>query len=487
MYVLLVAVYVWMGITSEHEVWAEKASSNPETKVKTQGNKSSSNVKSVKSDASDASNDTNTVKGAKSDQKSKSKKKKSKIRTREQGYRTLEEFVQGEMERIKKLDIYGMTAQLPKGYLAVKWGWTMLRADQRYNAQGELGPVFPPIEFDLDGEKQLSADLGLNGEGGSHNFMVSYGITDHFNYYLQVPLTYMHVRFNPKVNDIDEEGNKVGRSMASLFGIRDRQRYNASNLLYDTFNSLGRPTPGSEFKGSWLLGDVNTGFSWNYLRTYRYSAGLVARVFLPTAHIPPAERNLFFGTGPEIQIGNGGWGTGFSQLYDLRIFKIKDFQLTASTELNVAYFFTQKRDYPTNFVEPDSLATQLDPASFPDLSHLEGTFDYTPGWGFALSGQLDLTYGPLGLGVGYGTRFAQKPEINGDQAFMGMVDSLELLAETSAQILRVGSSLSLLPIYIPAQISFSWDKVVGGRNVIVYTDNYTIQLNLILPVFMLWN
>jgi hypothetical protein len=390
------------------------------------------------------------------------------------------------MHRVKKLDLYGITSQLPQGYLGFQWGFTSLTADKRYNSQRQLGEIFPPLEFELNGQKQLSADLGLTGEGGSHNFLLSYGVTDHLNVYIQAPFNYMSVNISPKIATLDDEGNRVGETMAQFFGIQDRKNYNGSNLLYDTFPALGRPTPGSQFEGSWLIGDVNTGFSWNYFRSRLYSAGLVGRLFLPTGHIPDPNQNLFFGTGPEIQIGNGGWGVGFSQLYDLRVFQRGNFQITASTEFNASYFFKQLRPYPTNFVTPSAVAQQLDANAFPDLSNLEGDFEYTPGWGLLAYGQLDVAYGPIGIGVAYGTQYAQKPALSGDPQFLTMVEGLELVADSSAQIVRVGSRLSLLPLSIPAQISGSWEKIVGGHNVLVYRDNYSIQLSLILPAFLVF-
>ena len=402
-------------------------------------------------------------------------------------YKSLDDFVSGEQRHIERLDLYGSTAQLPQGYLGFKYAWSQLKADQRYNGKGELGEIFPPLEFALSGETQLSADLGLTGGGGSHEFMVSYGITDNLNWYIAAPLYYMNVSINPALNDVDDEGNKVGATAAGLLGVQDRKAYDGGDLLYDTFPALGRPTPAARFQGDWLLGDINTGFSWNYQRGKHFSSALVTRLYLPSAHIPPSNQNLFFGTGPEIQVGVGSWGLGLSQLHDLRIVKSKDFTLVASSEVAMTYYFEQMREYPTNFTTPTAFATALDPIAFADLSELEGEFGYTPGWGLSGGVSLNASYKALSINAGMMTQFAQKPMLTGDPAFLGMVDSLELVAEVSAQTAQVGALVSLLPLSIPATVSLDWQRVIGGRNVIVYRDFYTARVNFFLPLFLLWN
>jgi hypothetical protein len=402
-------------------------------------------------------------------------------------YKSLDDFVRGEMRHITGLNLYGSTAQLPQGYLGFKYAWSQIKADQRYNGSGKLGEIFPPLEFELTGQTQLSADLGLTGGGGSHEFLVSYGITDNLNWYITTPLYYMNVSINPSLNSVDDEGNKVGETAAGLLGIQDRKAYNGGDLLYDTFPALGRPTPGARFQGSWLLGDINTGFSWNYQRGTHFASALVTRLYLPTAHIPPSNQNLFFGTGPEIQVGVGSWGLGLSQLHDLRLVKSGDFSLIASSEVGMTYFFEQRRDYPTNFTTPTAFATALDPIAFADLSDLDGEFGYTPGWALAGAISVSASYHAFSLVAGIATQFSQKPILSGDPAFLGMVDSLELVAEVSSQSAKVGALVSLLPLSIPASISLDWQRVVGGRNVIVYQDFYTARINFFLPLFMLWN
>ena len=408
------------------------------------------------------------------------------------------DWMRSELEMIGEMDLYGVTSQLPKGYLSFKWDWGTIRAKNRYNDQRQLGPVMEPISFtDEQGNEIVNIDMGLNGYGGGHTFQWSYGITDPLDWYFELPFTYMNVSFDPTISSIkdkdgnlikDEDGNelKVAPQKAALLGIKDPVNFNACDFMYETLDLLGRPPVANNFKGKWMLGDINTGFSWNIYRTPRFSVALTPRVFLPTGHRAPANNNILWGTGPELETGIGGWAVGFTQGYDLRIFKYSYWiDIIASTEFTAAYAFPQKRKYPTNFPE-DGMGAALDANSFPDLSHLEGTFTYTPGWSMDWTAQLQVQIAILGLGVAYGIQHMQEPELIGDRSFLLMARSLELLGQQTLHAVQLAASLSLLPIYIPLDISFQWRKVVDGFNAIVFDDYYQVTVKGYIPLKLLW-
>lgn len=417
------------------------------------------------------------------------------------------DYLDREFERIIALDLYGVTAQLPQGYLSVKWDWGTIRAKNRYNNQRKLGPVMEPISFTDEGNELINIDLGLNGHGGGHTFQLSYGITDPLDWYIEVPFTYMNVSFDPKLTNIKtadgeeytdgngEGGYKVHPSLAPLLGIKDGRNFTGCEFLYETMPMLGRPTPAADFQGKWMLGDINTGFSWNIYRTRLFSVALTPRVYLPTGHKPHPNNNLLWGTGPEIETGIGGWAAGFTQGYDLRVFEHVfrvgklpiPLSLIASTEFGAAYGFPQQRDYPDNFPAPNPLAATLDPSAFPDLSHLKGTFTYTPGWSVDWVSQLQLSFAIFGFGVAYGIQHSQEPELIGDSAFLKMAKGLELLGQQTLEAVQFAGSISLLPFYIPLDFAFQYRKVIDGYNAIVFDDYYQLTVKGYIPLKMLWD
>jgi len=409
-------------------------------------------------------------------------------------------FLEQEITRIGAMDLYGVTSQLPQGYMSVKWDWGTIKAKNRYNDKRRLGPVMEPIAFtEPSGNEVVNIDLGLKGEGGGHTFQVSYGITDPLDWYIEVPFTYMNVSFNPRVADIrDKDGNVVkdaqGRPLkvmpkyANALGATDPATFNECDFLHRTLPALGRPTVATGYKGDWMMGDINTGFSWNIYRTPRFSVALTPRVFLPTAKLPSPNNDILYGTGPALETGVGGWAAGFTQGYDVRLFKWSYWiDIIASTEFTTSYAFPQQREYPTNFVVPSSAAQALDPMSFPDLSDLEGTFTYTPGWSIDWTVQLQVQLAILGLAAGYGRTYMQEPELLGDPDFVRMARGLELLGQQAMEGIQLGASISLLPLYIPLDLGLQWRKVVDGYNTIVMDDFFQITLKGYLPLKAMWN
>lgn len=398
-----------------------------------------------------------------------------------------ERFINGQLQKVADMDLYGVTAQLPQGYLSFKWDWGFLNASRRFDHLRRTAKGFPPIEFtDGDGKSQLSLDLGLSGHGGGHTIQVSLGLIDELDWYIELPFTYMDIKLDPVANEIDDEGNRVNPTLGTALGISDTKSFNGQDFVRHVLPKLGRAPVGTRYKGEWVLGDINTGFSWNYYRSHRMSAALTPRVFIPTGRIADPNNSLLYGTGPEIDVAVGGWGVGATQGYDLRIYQASPwFDLIASSELGIAYYFPHQRKYPTNFLKPDPAVAALDPTGemFPDLSNLEGSFTYWPGlsvdWSVLLNAQISI----IGIGVGYGIMYAQEPEIKADPAFLRMVQGLELLGAQTTHLIQVGCSINLLAIYIPVEISFVWKKMVDGYNAIIFDDFFQITFKGVIPLF----
>ncbi|MBM4371181.1 MAG: hypothetical protein FJ098_05980 [Deltaproteobacteria bacterium] len=403
-------------------------------------------------------------------------------------------FMDAELDKIGEMDLYGVTSQLPKGYAYIKWDWGMIEAGSRFNNRRQRGPVMAPIEFsdDTDGdgvsEKLISIDMGLEGKGGGHTFQFSYGIIDPLDWYIEVPFTYMKVRFKPKTNIIDEDGNRIAPSLAGFFGVDDPKTFSAAQFNDQILPMLGRPSLDTTYTGRWLLGDINTGVSWNIFRNSRFSVALTPRVYLPTGHTPAADSNILWGTGPELETGIGGWATGFTQGYDLRIYKYSYWiDIILSAEFTVGYGFPQKRKYPTNFVPPNPLAVALDPLAFPDLSHLKGTFSYTPGFSVDFALKLGVQVAILGLAAGIGVSHSQEPELVADRSFIQMAKSLELLGQMQQEAFQLAASINLLPFYVPMEMGFSWTKVISGYNAIVFDNFFQFTVKTYFPIWRDWS
>lgn len=399
-------------------------------------------------------------------------------------------FIDSELGRVGDMDLYGVTAQLPKGYFSIKWDYSQLKAGRRYNSKHELGPAIAPISLSALGIGEGKLDLGLSGHGGGHVFQASYGITDALDWYFELPYQFMHVRLSPKL--LNEDGSLFGGSSAAA-------EVAGRNTLRTLLPTVGRPVPGLSYDADWVLADINTGFSWNPWRTERLSTALTARVFLPTGRVANPDNSLLYATGPELDTGLGGWAVGFTNGWDLRIYKYSYWvDIILSSEFTASYGFKQNRHYPTVIDDPNDTTTRgfrkpavASPPEFPDLTKsnaefgttVGGNFEYTPGWSVDWLTQLNFHFAMLGIGVGYGASHAQEPEIDGDYRFIQMAKSLELLGQQSYQAIQVGGSISLFPLYIPVNISVNWRKMIDGYNAIVFDDYWNVVVKTYIPLF----
>jgi hypothetical protein len=389
-----------------------------------------------------------------------------------------------EIKRVGDKDLFGNSAQLPRGYLSIKYDWTTTKAGSRFDSAGNLGPVMSPISFEENGNTIINVDLGMSGEGGGHGFMVSYGIIDPVDWFFELPFTYMNLNLNPVVGEVDDQGNHIAPGLyANALGVKDTKAYNAADFIYDTMPKLGRASPATSYQGEWLLGDIRTGFSWNYFRNSRISFALVPKVAFPTGKVQHPNNSVIYGTGPAIETGLGGWAMGASHVMDVRLFRLPPWlDVILTTELGVNYGFPQEREYPTNFEPPLEIATQIDADSFPDLSNLDGTFNYTPGFALDWMAQLSIGAPLLSVGFAYGIQFSQTPWMEGDPDFIRMARALELVGQSELHAIQIGVTTTLLPLYIPVGLGFSYRKAIAGRNVIVLDDYWQFTVTGLVPI-----
>jgi hypothetical protein len=411
-------------------------------------------------------------------------------------------------ERIIDLDLYGLTAQLPQGVFAFKVEWNMRDAAGRFNAHRVRTPIIEPITFGGEEDPLLSLDLGASGGGGGITMQFSYGITDPLDFYFELPLQRMNVQMRPKLHKADPfVVALVGGADPNWFNpdgtVKERYANEAAAWFVDLLPELGRPAlrepgdypvdlgPGKEYdSGGYVLGDINLGFSWNYYRSRRWSGALTGRVYLPTGGLANPNNSLTLGTGPGLDRGTGAFGFSFTKGYDVKLYQYEHWvSIVVSAEVTAGYFFKTTRRYP-DFPRPtdrgNRLLDLLDPERqyFPDMSDLTGkSYDYTPGLGVAAQGGISVGFLIFDVGCSVGYQFSQEPELNADWRFETMVKSLEMQAAGHYEIMRCAAGFNLLPLYVPLQVHYQYEKNIGGRNTLIFDNNHWITIQGYIPTY----
>jgi hypothetical protein len=438
------------------------------------------------------------------------------------------DFWDQELERIIAMDLWGQTAQLPKGYATIKYKFNTRTGVGRYDRDGKkvgrYNPttgkleetIIPPIAFGgvlNQGQPNevnkpclskdysdclLAFDAGATGKGGSHEFMVSYGVTGRLDAYVTIPTQYHTVKFRPRVLAIDP-------FFATAAGINyqplDRQTVND---FFTFVQRLGRPAPLEEAQLKLGMADMHTGFSWNFLRTKWISSALTYRFYLPTARLANPDNSLAFFTGPDLDAGNHAFAMGAGMGHDFKLpnFIHKNIDIVISLEWNFAYAFPWDRPYPSTcatvydrmnpdscrgFRPPEAGASALfDPnhTTFPDISQMAAkgkSYTYTPGFSQDVSATLNLSLWGVGVGVGVGQSWAQKPEIDGDAGFIAMVDSLQLVAPMRTTGLKTALHIPLFMLSVPATVTFEYQHDLTGSNAIYYKNNFYVTVQGFIP------
>jgi hypothetical protein len=417
------------------------------------------------------------------------------------------------VKQAEDLDLYGLTAQLPQGAFSFKTDWNMRRATGRYDKQGEKTPLVQPISFGDEKDPMLLLDLGASGAGGGVTMQFSYGVTDPLDFYLELPFQYMDVQVRPKlrrlslltaamINGMLPAGYpQIDPNWFQNGATKEAYLNQASAWFIDYLQRLGRPSlgetkgypadlgPGTSYNSDGLvLADINCGFSWNFFRSSRWSGAFTGRVFFPTGNLPDPNNAFTLGTGAELPRGTGSFGLGFTQGYDVRIFRYKYWlDIVLSGEFTASYYFESRRQYPS-FPKPTEdgigLLDLLDPDRlyFPDMSDLTGkSFGYTPGLGINGLATLSVSSLIFSVGVAVGYLYFQEPEYDADPRFVSMVRNLELELAGSGQALRVSASVLLVPLYIPGQLSYQYEHSLGGRNMLIFDRNHWVTFKIFIP------
>jgi hypothetical protein len=373
------------------------------------------------------------------------------------------DFLAGQFQVIAMMDPYGVTSQMPRGWAYAKWDYTTITAKYRYDAYRKRGPVLAPFNLDaaaqaLIGTDATTADLGVSGHGGGHTFQFSYGLNGMIDWYLEIPFTFMDVGFHP------DKGAKA--FLKYYFEQREME-------------------PMVGYKGQWLLGDINTGFSWNIYRNPWFSVALTPRVYLPTGHIPNPNHTFTFASGPELETGIGGWAFGFTQGYDIRLLPkglIGWMDIIASSEFTFTYATPQRRRYPDNYLKQANLLVQaFGGVWYPEWDNPseKDTFGYTPGMGLDWTAQLNISLAVIGLGIGYGISHSAEAELYDiHPGFEAMAKALQLTGTQTMHGLQLACSINL-GLFM---VGFQWQKVVDGYNAIVFSDYYQLTLKGFFPV-----
>jgi hypothetical protein len=424
------------------------------------------------------------------------------------------DYWDGLLEKVIELDLYGVTAQLPQGIFSVKYEWNMRNAGGRYDSNRNRTPMAPPISFGEEGSELLIADLGASGGGGGITMQFSYGITDMLDFYFELPFIYLDVQLRPKLRKVDPGANLVINSyLPEGYPQLDPSWFDGQGFAKDEFLNeasawflrylprLGRPGigdpdnypedlgPGAAYHSNgWILNDINLGFSWNFFRSHRWSGAFTGRVSLPTGNIANPNESLTMGTGPKVDFGTGSFGIGFTQGYDLRVYNYEHWvDIIVSAEFSASYFFKSHRKYP-DFPKPTADGNRLldlldaERNYFPDLSDLTGkSFGYTPGFGADAMVTLGISSLIFDVGVGIGYSYTSEPEFEADWRFIKMVQALELTLAGHYEILRVAAGINLIPFYVPLQIHYQYEKNIGGRNTLFFTDNHWITVQGYFP------
>jgi len=453
-------------------------------------------------------------------------------------FRRYADFWWSELERIDKMDLWGESAQLPKGFFKVKYEYSYIRAANRWDNTYHKTALLPPIGFSDDqGNDLISIDLGGSGHGEGHYFQFSYGITDDLDFYFELPFQSVHVKLAPKA-EMSEEIRLVLRGLRGtncdalgrcnlLLGKNPNELMPGhadyigdTELFLRTLEMvLGRPRPGLKFDGTMELADINTGFSWNFYRGEYFSAHITPRVHLPSGKFANPDNSLTFATGPELDRGTGSFGVSMSMGYDIRAPRFwKYLSIILSLDVTGGYMFESEHEYPSVFggrgtpayrEELDDVGTRgfsrplyksqewldnnplfrdtvmpgLDPELyFPDLSGITGkTYKYVPGSSVSFTAKLGISLFGVGLSIGYGHLYNQEPVLIGDPNFVAMVKNLEILGDMEADEMQVGISIPLYLIYLPIEVAYGYQWNIGGRNLVVFDNHHIFTINGVLP------
>jgi len=401
-------------------------------------------------------------------------------------------YMDSVLEDVIELDLWGIsTPQLPKGILKFKYRTEHQKATQKYE-DGKKVNIAPSLSFPLGDQEVFFVDLQGKtggGRGFGHTIQMSYGISNPLDFYVELPFQAAEVRFDVDYRPGPDPGFVNGVSQAAtLFNLLSggpEIDLNTEEGFWRFIEALGRPRLKTRYKSeTWDLGDIHMGFSYNYLKKKHFAAATTGRVYLPTGWQPDPNNSIELFTGAGFPAGQGAWGLSTTQGFDFRLPGSLDWVIF-NLEFTYEYRFRTRRAAPTFPKRSEiwdlvyELLASEEPdiaALFPDLSDMGDYYWIT--FGHSFDGEVGLTLNPfkiLPVGIKYAGGWSQKPKVeSSDPDFIHYVEAVEIVGEQAKQLLAVGTAISLIPFYIPLNITFEYRIPLWGHGAFVVEENYAV-------------
>ena len=420
-------------------------------------------------------------------------------------------YMDAVLENVIALDLWGIaTVQLPKGILKIKFRNEHQKASQKWGDHGNKVPIAPSLEFPnvfhdlIPGLFPSSDDIFFvdlqgatgGGQGWGHTIQMSYGITDSFDWYVEFPFQRAKVDFDVTYvpgNLTDREWKMINGLLSGINRISAGPPIDLRTQegFWQFIEALGRPRLVQHYESDgWDLGDINTGFSYNYHKAKFFAVASTARVYFPTGWQPPPNNSIELFTGAGFPAGTGAWGLSFTQGFDARLPKPLDW-IIFTMEFTYEYRFKTRRGSPV-FPKRAPLWEQVyqllaseEPdiaILFPDLSDMGDFWSIT--YGSSFDGEIGITLNPFKIipfGIKYAGGWSQKPVVEStSEAFVEYVEAVEIVGEQAQQVIAFGTGISLIPFYIPLNITFEYRIPIWGYGAFVVDQNYAITAEFFL-------
>lgn len=402
------------------------------------------------------------------------------------------DYMDQEIQKIDEMDLWGPgSTQLPEGYFSVKYQYNNRIAQHRYDTFGNKIPIIPHISFNIDKDNYAIIDLGGDGAGGSHSFMLSYDlIGGYLDYYIELPFIYMDVTMRPRY--LVKCSGLTCAGFYSILGLNDTggKWEKMPESFWQALRDLGRPKAQLHYSCQWEWQDINTGFSFNYHKSDWMSTSVTPKIYFPTGKIADPDRSIDFLLGPELDKGTGGYAVALVSDYDFRIPSFKRLMFTG--EFSIGYAFKHRRPTP-HFLPQNQEKIQLlkdlgvwyDVAPyFPDLSNIGDHYYSTPGASYDASFAASFDFSVAALNVGYGYSFKSRPTIESSSPeFTQFIYGLEIVGQSESRFLSFALiTPALFALYIPATVQFRYDIPVGGSNSLMFENNWFLTIQTFVPI-----
>jgi hypothetical protein len=411
-----------------------------------------------------------------------------------QGYKTLYER---RVEEAREYDIWGNTWLPPAGMWALQYKFNTVRANTRYDADGNEGSILEPIDI-LGG----TLDFNPKGSAKAHKFAFLCGLGKRLAFGMECQVGTLDLEFDVNYVPPDIDAMAFPGAQAILEGIL-RRNFNIEPFtqslegLWQTIELLGHPRPVLEQEDDGLkVGDLSVAFGWNYFRAKNLSFMAAFKVSFPTGHIADSNEALVYALGPDLDVGVGSYGFEFGHLLDFRLPKPLDW-IVVMTEVFYSFYTEHSRESPTVFTEPDQDLLDLINAIgaltggvdlgpfFPDLSRMEAEYDYLPG--SKVRGVLQIApnlFGILPLSLGIQGTYTNASEITtSTPEFVQYIDAIGLLADSWLIDSWVKLTLGLFPFYVPVTLAVGFNMPIAGKNSLILKDNWEFSFQFYSPWF----